>query len=284
MGAECPNDPLELSTSYRSRTAAEAWQRTAAARAGALGPLTETMLELAEVGAGSRVLDVAAGTGEQTIMAAQRVGPDGFVLAVDIAPEMLEVAAEQARAAGLANVATLAQDARALDLEPGSFDAAICRSALMLMTDPVAALVGIRRALKPGGKLAALVFGSPANNPLQWLPTVISRRIAGVPLPGPGEPGLFALSEPGALDAVFHAGGFQDVAVRTRATTRRFPSAAEAVRSLRDTLPSVHAVLRRVPEPERDRAWVEIEQALGDFEAPDGLAAPGEFLIGVGRA
>ena len=114
------DDRTGLSAAYRSRSVAAAWQRGAAARAGAMGPLTETMLDLAGVAPSSRVLDVAAGTGEQTILAARRVGPTGRVLAVDISPGMVALAAEQAQAAGLANVETLAVDAQALNLEPGS--------------------------------------------------------------------------------------------------------------------------------------------------------------------
>ena len=110
-----------------SHSVAEAWQRGVAARTGVLGPVTERMLDLAGVEAGSRVLDIAAGTGEQTLMAARRVGQDGFVLAVDIAPEMLQVAADEARTAGLVNVEILVADALALDLNADSFDAAICR-------------------------------------------------------------------------------------------------------------------------------------------------------------
>lgn len=281
-GGSSSSDAADLSAAYRSREVAEAWQRGAAARAGTLGPVTETMLDLAGVGLSSRVLDVAAGTGEQTLLAARRVGPDGFVLAVDIAPEMLEVASGAARVAGLSNVETRVMDAQQLTLAPDSFDAAICRSGLMLMTDPIAALVGIRAALKPGGTLAALVFGPAARNPLQALPTLIARRAAGVPPPGPGEPGMFALGEPGTLEAAFRAAGFRDVAVRTIATTRRFPSAAQAVQSLRDSLPSIHAVLARVDDAGREQAWTEIERALARFDGTDGFVAPGELLIGVG--
>src|SRR3954452_6078288 len=158
------------------------------------------MLDLAGVGPGSRVLDVAAGTGEQTILAARRVGPGGSVLAVDIAPEMLALAAEQAQAAGLANVEIMAVDAHALDLDPDSFDAAICRSGLMLMADPVAVLRRIFRVLKPGGKLSVLVFGPADANPLQWLPTRIAREAAGLPPLRPREPGMFALGEAGVLE------------------------------------------------------------------------------------
>ena len=277
-----PGDHVDYAAVYHSDEAAARWQRSAAARAGTLGPVTDLMLDLADVRLGSRVLDVAAGTGEQTLMAARRVGPAGVVLAVDISPEMLARAAEAAHAAGLSNVGPRVMDAQALDLQPDSFDAAICRSGLMLMADPIAALVGIRRALRPGGKLAALVFGPADRNPLQALPTMIARRAAHMPPPAPGEPGMFALGAPGTLEATFRAAGFRDVEIRMMASIRRLPSAADAVRALRDILPSVHAILSRVDERARERAWEEIERALGQFEGSDGLVAPAELLIGVG--
>ena len=74
---------------YGSAEAATGWRRSAAARAQLLAPLTERMLDLAQVDIGHRVLDVAAGTGEQTLAAARRVGPTGAVLATDIAAQML---------------------------------------------------------------------------------------------------------------------------------------------------------------------------------------------------
>jgi SAM-dependent methyltransferase len=204
------------------------------------------------------------------------------VLAVDISATMLDIANEQARATGLSNVETRVMDAEALDLVPDSFDAAICRSGLMLMADPMAALAGIRRALKPGRRLAALVFCRAEQNPLQWLPTVIARRAMGMVPPTSGEPGMFALSEPGALEVVFRAGGFRDVEVRAIATPRQFPSVDDAVASLHNALPSVHALLARVDDAARARVWDEIERSLREFEGPEGFVAPTEMLIGVG--
>jgi ubiquinone/menaquinone biosynthesis C-methylase UbiE len=116
------------------------------------------MLDLAGIGSGHRVLDVAAGTGEQTLMAARRVGPHGFVLATDIADRMLAYLDEAARNEGLANVQTCVMDARLLTLESDSFDAAICRLALMLIPERDKALTGIQRALKSGRKFAAVVL------------------------------------------------------------------------------------------------------------------------------
>lgn len=137
---------------YGSREAAEGWRRGAAERARYLGPATETMLDMANISIGSRVLDVAAGTGEQSLMAARRVGPSGSVLATDIAGKMLKIAAEAAHQAGLSNFTTQVMDAQQLDVEPESFDAAISRLGLMFVPDLQGALAGIRRALKPSSR------------------------------------------------------------------------------------------------------------------------------------
>jgi hypothetical protein len=152
----------------------------------------------------------------------------------------------------------------------------------MLMADPVAVLGRIYRALKSGGRLSALVFGPADANLLQWLPTRIAREAAGLPPLAPGEPGMFALGEPGHRERAFQAAGFVNVSARAVATSRRFASAADAVRSLHDMLPSVHAILRPLSEPARERAWTEIEAALRPLEGPDGLVASGALLLGVG--
>src|SRR5205807_1172454 len=112
-----------------------------------------------------RVLDLAAGTGDTTIVAARRVGPGGSVLAVDISAAMLEEAARVAASEGLANVQTLVSDIVSMDLEPGSFDAAISRFGLMFLTDVVEGLHRIRRALKPHARLAAVVWSTAERNP-----------------------------------------------------------------------------------------------------------------------
>lgn len=125
----------QVGGTYGSSEAAAGWQRSGVARAQILAPLTQRMLDLAGVDIGHRVLDVAAGTGEQTLLAAQRVGPTGTVLATDIAVRMLALAEEAAARAGLRNVKTRVLDARDLHLEPESFAAAIARLALMLVPE-----------------------------------------------------------------------------------------------------------------------------------------------------
>jgi len=121
-------------------------------------------------GAGMRVLDVAAGTGDQSILAAQRIGTSGSLLATDISASMLDVAAQAARDAGLSNVETHVSDASALDLPRDTFDAAICRFGLMFVPDLHQALVRVHHALKPGARFRRARLVDPRCQPLYRAP------------------------------------------------------------------------------------------------------------------
>ena len=266
---------------YGSAAVAEGWRRGAAARAQALGPITEMMLDLADIGPGSRVLDVGAGTGEQTLMAAHRVGPIGSVLATDLAASMLAVAAEAARQAGLSSVETRVADARDLDLEPESFDAAISRLALELIPERERALAGIYRALKPGGKLAAIVPSSAEKNPLNALSRAVVRRHAGLPPPDE-DSGIFALGDPGAFRATYERAGFRGVDVRVVPTVRRYPSVAAAVQYRLDVGHEFAQLMAHASDAARAAAVAEIEAVVRRFEGADGVGEPAEYLIAVG--
>lgn len=269
----------ETGGTWGPRDIAEAWDRGAAARARAFGVATETMLELASVAHGTRVLDIAAGAGDQTLMAARRVGPTGYVLATDIAATMLELAAEAARRAGLTNVHTRVMDAQRLEVDAESFDAVISRFGLMLIPDPHKALTEIRRALRSGGKVAAIVFSTPEQCPYLSIPHSIARRVGHLALP-PEPFGEFRLSAPGVLEDAYRRAGFHDVAVHHVPTRRTFESVAAAVEYAK-ALP-VRELMAQLSESQQRQAWAEIEVALQQFEGPNGYESPCVLLIAVG--
>jgi SAM-dependent methyltransferase len=183
-------EKFRQSTRAQWENAAEAWDRWAPLLARWLGPATEAMLDMAAVGPGSRVLDVAAGAGEQTLVAARRVGARGHVLATDISPAILRHAKSAAEQAGLSNVDTLELDGERHDVLPrASFDAAVSRVGLIYFPDQQRALAGIRHALKPGGRFAAVVYSTAERNPFFAVPVGIIRRRAQLPPPLPGQPG-----------------------------------------------------------------------------------------------
>ena len=253
---------------------AERYSRMQADRSEALGPATERMLDLADLRTGNRVLDVAAGTGDQTLLAAQRVGPSGYVLAIDLSTNMLNTATNAVRSAGLTNLETRIMDAENLDLDTDSFDAVICRCGLMLFSNPPKALRGMRRAMKPGAKISALVFSTAEKNPYQGVPMTVAHRF------GNRMPPLFVLGEPGVLENAFRDGGFPDVAVHTVSTQGRFPSSVEVIRRLKDGIPGQS--MAKLRDADREPAWAEIEQQMRRFEGSNGCEVPGEVLIGVG--
>ena len=264
------------------KESADWWSAGQAVRQQNYGAATEMMLDLAGVQAGSRVLDVAAGTGDSALMAAARVGPKGHVLAADASAAMLGVGAEAARQAGLTNVETRVMDAENLELDPDSFDAVICRNALMLFPHPVKALTEMRRVVRPGGTVAVIVLAALKKNPYHGILHEAARRIGNIPAPAPGEPWQYALGEPGALEEVYSRGNFQNVSVRAVPIQRRLPSAAAAVENMRKGAGDTRELMSRLNEADRERAWVEIAEQLKRFEGPNGFEVPGEVLIAVG--
>jgi ubiquinone/menaquinone biosynthesis C-methylase UbiE len=118
--------------------------------------------------AGARVLDMATGTGVALLEAAQPAGPAGMVVGVDLAEPMVAEARRRLRESGVTNAAVLVMDAEALGFRAGSFDAVLCASALYLLPQPVAALRGFRRVLRPGGRLAVAVFGTDLDERWSW--------------------------------------------------------------------------------------------------------------------
>lgn len=262
--------------------AADGWARWATARA-ALVPATERMLDLAGVGPGCRVLDVGCGAGEQTVMAAQRSGAAGHVLATDLAAPMIAATARTVAAAGLHNVTARVGAAEALTLDgAAAFDAAISRFVLMLIPDPVAAARGVLGMLRPGGRFAAMVHGDPARNPFNALPAEILARHGGKTL-RPGAPGFFALSDPERLKAVLRHAGFVEVSASAMAIERRLDSAAAAVAMIREAFAVCQGLVDDLPAASQTAAWAEVEQALSRFQTADGFVVPGEVNLVVGR-
>ena len=272
----------DIAELYIAADRADSWDRAKQRRQESTGAVTELMLDLVDLKPGSHVLDVAAGTGDSSLLAARRVQPGGRVLAVDVSATMLKRAEKAAQDAGLTNIETRVMNAENLDLDTDSFDAVICRSALMLFPKPIAALAEMRRVVKPSRKVTVIVHSSPEKNPYQSVPLEVVRRIGDMPSPPQTQPGMFALSGTGVLEGTYRQAGFQEPAIQFGAIRRKFSSLAHAIQSLNDSHAILQDLLVKLTDAERQRAWSEIQQALSQFEGPTGFDAPGEVIIGVG--
>ena len=277
-------DPIQYKVTTRKQwqEAAEAWDAWGPTLGRWLGAATELMLDIARVRPGDHVLDVAAGAGEQTLRAARRVGPGGRVLATDIAPRILELAAGAASRAGLANVDVRVMDGEALDLPDASFDAVVSRVGLIYFPDRDRALAEMRRVLKPGGRVAAIVYSTAEANTFFSVPVSIIRRRAGLGPPLPGQPGPFSLGGPGVLEKAFRDAGFRDVEAQTVAAPLRLPSALDCVRFEKESFGALHQMLAALDDAARADAWNEIGHALAAFDGPEGYVGPCELVVAAG--
>lgn len=277
-------DAAKYKTTTREQweTAAEAWHGWGPTLRSWLGPATERMLDLARVAPGCRVLDVAAGAGDQTLQAAARVGPGGSVLATDISPAILAFAAAEAKRSGYANVSTRAMDGEHLELEDATFDAVVSRVGLIYFPDRQRALAEMRRVLVPGGRVAAIVYASAEANGFFSVPVSIVRRHAKLGPPLPGQPGPFSLGGTGVLEAALREAGFRDVKSEVVAAPLRMKSAAECLRFEKESFGALHQMLSSLDPASREAAWSEVGSGLRAFEREEGFVGPCELVVAVG--
>jgi SAM-dependent methyltransferase len=277
-------DPVAYKGTTRDQwdNAAAAWDAWGPTLEEWLDEATATMLDLAGVASGSRVLDVAAGAGGQSVAAARRAGPQGRVLATDISAGILALAQRRFDQAGLANAATRVMDGENLAVAEGHYDAVISRLGLIYFPDRAAALGSARHALRPGGRLAAVVYAAAADNGFFSVPVSIIRRCAGLGPPLLGQPGPFSLGGDGVLEQELYAAGFTDVQVRVIDAPLRLPSAADCLRFERESFGALHQMLSGLPGSERQAAWNEVGAALRQFEGADGFTGPCRLLVGAG--
>src|SRR5689334_24997116 len=123
-------------------------------------PWAPVLLDAVGVGPGDAVLDVACGTGVVAATATDRVGPTGTVIGVDLNPGMLAVATARTQ-----RVRWMQADAADLPFPGGTFDQVLCQAGLQYFPDRLHAVREMRRVLRPGGRLAALVWGALEHSP-----------------------------------------------------------------------------------------------------------------------
>lgn len=263
------------------QAAAEAWNRWDPIIARWVGPATEQLIDMMRVKPGDAVLDVAAGSGSQSLLLAARVGPTGRIVATDISSNILEFAQANARSAGFANVEIRVADGEELAVDEKAFDAVMCRLGLMYFPDGGRALTAMRRALRPGGRVGGMVFTTPEQNQFFSIPISIIRRRAGLPAPAPGQPGPFSLGS-GRLEEALAKAGLREIESRIVPAPLRLASAAECLSFERESFGALHQMLAGLDAVQKDAAWAEIESEFRAFERNGVCELSSEVVIATG--
>lgn len=246
-------------------------------------PVTSRLLELAGIRSGYRVLDVASGTGEPGLPAAEIAGPSGFVLLTDAAADMLQVAKEKTRARGLTNVGFQVADGETLEAGENEFDAALCRFGMMFMPEPVRCLRTVHRALKPGGRFAVAVWGPPQLNPFVTVTIATLRKYVDVPPPVPGAVGIFAFADRNRLASVFSEAGYRDIQLEEmQITAANGESGYDYFQYISEIAGPVASLLGTLSDEDRAKVREEIAAQAGGGDPNANVQLAGAPIVAVG--
>jgi SAM-dependent methyltransferase len=275
-------DPVEYKAQQR-----EGWDKVAAAwrkwwgtfeRGGQA--VSDRLVELAQIRAGQRVLDVATGIGEPAVTAARRVGPGGRVVATDLSLQMLAIARQRAADLGLDNVEFHPMDAEAPDLPERTFDAVLSRWALMFFPEPEAVVTTLRRLLIPGGCLAVAVWDVAPKVPIINLRMEAMIDVLGLTPPPPGTPGPFRLADPRSLEHMLTENGFTEVRIERLTAVFDFESVETFTRFQQDVGGPRVPTLADQPPERQDEFWQAVTEGVRPYATGAGgsVRLPNEVI------
>jgi SAM-dependent methyltransferase len=254
-----------------------------------LAPVSDQLIKSAGISIGQTVLDVATGTGQPALTIAKIVGPNGKVVGVDVSPEMLEIAKEEAAYQGLTNVVDfqVVKDESLSMFSDNTFDSVVCRNGLMFMPDPVKALKAFLRVLKPGGKASVTVWGSPDKSPVMGVVMkTISKHVPDLKLPpAPGTPGgAFSIPTVDMLQDYFSRAGFSDFkAEKNEVTVAQTDTAEQFWQGMTEVTGFLVVLLSKLPEEKKLAIKNDAIESIRKISPSGGLVRfTGELILGTG--
>jgi len=275
-------EPDEYRARSRERwdSAAAGWERQRAGMQNSAAVVSMWLVEHIEPQPGQTILELAAGPGDTGLMAAELVGPSGKLITSDASEEMLEVARRRADELGIANVEFKAMEGEWIDLPTASVDGVLCRWGYMLMLDPEAALRETRRVLRPGGHVALAAWAPPDTNPQMTLAPKTLLDLGLTEPPNPDEPGPFAFAQPGRIEELLDAAGFDDLLVEALDLHFHYQTRDDVCQTFVDLSPTGSATLRALSPADHTRFRDTLDERIEPFVRDDsGVELPGRTLV-----
>jgi len=268
---------------YWNKQGGPQWVAQVARMDSLIEPLGRAAQDRASIRTGQHVLDVGCGTGQTSLQLAQRVGPSGSVLGVDISTPMLDLARERARVEKLTNVRFENADAQTHALPASQFDVCYSRFGVMFFIDPVAAFANLARSLRPGGRVAFVCWQPVPKNPWVLEPMQAVAKVLTLPAPPPADaPGPFAFGDAARTRGILERAGFSDVALDALESEMWLgATAADAARFVIEIGP-VSRALREAPESARQAASAAIAELVASRLTPKGISLGCSVWIATG--
>ena len=231
--------------------------------------VTDLLIDWTEPAPGMRILDIASGTGEPALSLALRVGPNGLVTATDVIPEMVSIAAENAKQQGITNMRFEQADAGALPFPDASFDRVTCRFGVMYFPDVPGALHEVRRVLRPGGRAVFAVWG-PLEQ-MDYLTSTLSVLLryhpSPPPVPAPETPHPLKFARTGTLSTALHAAGFVDVREETQIVPLPWPGTPEEFLGyIRSDMVTFDTLLLQIPLAQQEAALDAVFTSIRQYD------------------
>jgi len=266
------------------RESAFYWQKHADTIRAMFAPVTQALIEDAQIREGEKVLDVAGGAGEPSLTIAETVGPNGSVTYTDAAPEMVAAAQAEAQRRRLTNVTFEQCSAQSLPFESQSFDAVVCRLGAMFFPDTLAAFREMLRVAKREGVISLAVWGKSELNPFSYVITdVVARYFEAAALSEPNAPGAFRFAEPGSLARILGEGGAVDIKERLLQFNIAAPIKVEQFWEMRsETSGTLREKLATLPTSQADQIAKRAKQAISKFFSNSGMSIPAQMIIVTG--
>jgi ubiquinone/menaquinone biosynthesis C-methylase UbiE len=175
-----------------------------------LAPVSDILINRASAKAGERIIDVGCGCGATSIALAQKVGPTGRVLGVDISAPMLARARQLAPPG--ARIDFVLADATIYPFEQASFDLLVSRFGVMFFAEPALSFANLRKALRPSGRLTFACWREPRDNPWLMMPLqAVYKHAPKLPQLGPEDPGPFAFASEARVNRILSEAGFAGI-------------------------------------------------------------------------
>jgi ubiquinone/menaquinone biosynthesis C-methylase UbiE len=249
--------------------------------------LTQVALNLAAPQLGERVIDIGCGSGTTVLELASRVGSSGYVLGADVSKPSVEKARARIAAAGVRQAEITLCDVSTHIFPANSFDLVFSRFGVMFFAEPVAAFTNIRKAVKPHGRVALVVFRSPQENKWATAPLAAVRHILPpITPPGPEDPGQFSWADAARVHRILESAGFQDVSLTPHDPIMPLAArggATEAASFMLRVGPVVRA-MGEASEQQRKEVRVALEAFFRSQEGSQGILLPGAIWIVTARA